>query len=127
MYDATLVVAVLIAIAVTISVVVVMRNVGGKSGSPGTITITRGPRAGEQVELKPGRTRIGALDDNDIVLPSKQVSRYHAELRVRSGRVHIWDLQARNHTYVNGELVKTRELSPGDVITIGDAELRFDA
>ena len=69
---------------------------------------------------------LDLFDDNDIVIPSKQVSRYHAELRVRAGRVHIWDLQARNLTYVNGEAVKNCELKAGVMITIGDAELRYD-
>lgn len=126
MDDTALVIAVLVAVGAAVAVVLVMRRAGGTSTSLGRITIIKGPRQGEQIDLLRGRTRIGALDDNDIVLPSKQVSRYHAELRVRGGRVHIWDLQARNLTYVNGKSVKTCELSTGDIITIGDAELRYE-
>ena len=127
MDSTTVIIAVLVAVGAALVVVLVLRNMGGSAkGSPGQITIVKGPRQGEQIELLGGRTRIGALDDNDIVIPSKQVSRYHAELRVRAGRVHIWDLQARNLTYVNGKSVKNCELSPGDIITIGDAELRYD-
>jgi len=126
--DSTLLIVVAVIVVAAIAVLVwFMRNVSKAKASPGRITIVKGPRQGEQIELVGGRTRIGALDDNDIVLPSKQVSRYHAELRVRAGRVHIWDLQARNLTYVNGQSVKTCELSTGDMITIGDAELRYDA
>ncbi len=94
--------------------------------SAGRIVFVKGPRAGDEVALRAGRTRIGALEDNDLVIPSKRVSRYHAELRIRSGRVHLWNLQARNLTYVNGESVETCELQSGDVITIGDAELRYE-
>ncbi len=119
-------IAALVAIGAAVVLVRVLRNMGGAKGSPGQITIVKGPRQGERIQLQGGRTRIGALDDNDIVLPSKQVSRYHAELRIRAGRVHLWDLQARNLTYVNGKSVKNCELSHGDVITIGDAELRYD-
>ena len=125
--DSTMVIiAVLVAVGAATVLALVLRNMGGAGSALGRITIVKGPRQGEQIELLGGRTRIGALDDNDIVLPSKQVSRYHAELRVRGGRVHIWDLQARNLTYVNGKSVKNCELSPGDTITIGDAELRYD-
>lgn len=120
------IIAVLVAVGAAVIVVLVLRKSGVSKASPGRITIVKGPRQGEQIELLGGRTRIGALDDNDIVLPSKQVSRYHAELRVRAGRVHIWDLQARNLTYVNGKSVKNCELSTGDIITIGDAELRYE-
>lgn len=125
--DSTIaIIAALVAAGAAVVLVLVLRNKGRAGGSLGQITIIKGPRQGEQIELLGGRTRIGALDDNDIVIPSKQVSRYHAELRVRGGRVHIWDLQARNLTYVNGKSVRNCELSSGDVITIGDAELRYD-
>lgn len=119
-------ISVLLAVAVAIVLAVAVRNRVGPPKSPGRIVFVEGPRAGDEVELTSGRTRIGALDDNDIVIPSKQVSRYHAELRVRGRRVHIWDLKARNKTWVNGESVNNRELETGDVITIGDAQLRYE-
>ena len=45
------------AFAVAIGVVVVLPGAGGGTASPGTITITKGPRQGEQFELSAGRTR----------------------------------------------------------------------
>ena len=126
MVGTTVLVGALVAIVAAVLLVMIKRTRSGDNAVPGHITIIKGPRQGEQIALQPVSTRIGALDDNDIVIPSKQVSRYHAELRVRGGRVHIWDLQASNLTYVNGESVKSCELNPGDIITIGDAELRYD-
>jgi len=126
MVSTTALIGALLAVAAIVAIVFSLRRQGAAKQSPGQITIIKGPRQGESFELQPGRTRIGALDDNDIVLPSKQVSRYHAELRVRGGKVHIWDLRARNSTYVNGESVSNRELEPGDIVTVGDAELRYD-
>jgi pSer/pThr/pTyr-binding forkhead associated (FHA) protein len=125
MVSTTMVISVVAAVVAVIVIVAVVRGIGSK-GPLGSVTITKGPREGETFVLEAGRTQIGALEQNDIVLPSKQVSRYHAELRSRGSRVYLWDLRARNHTYVNGEQVETAELSPGDVITIGDAELRYD-
>lgn len=126
MVSVWILVAVLVVAAAAIAAAVAWWTVGRRRVSPGRIVFVSGPRQGEEAELLPGRLRIGALDDNDIVIPSQQVSRYHAELRVRDGRVHIWDLQSSNSTYVNGHRVETCELHPGDVIHIGDAELRYD-
>lgn len=119
-------IAVLVLIASLAVLVLALRERAKSRASAGRIVFIEGPRAGDKVVLRTGRIRIGALEDNDLVIPSRKVSRYHAELRVRGGRVHLWDLQARNLTYVNGESVETRELETGDVITIGDAQLRYE-
>jgi pSer/pThr/pTyr-binding forkhead associated (FHA) protein len=126
MVSSATLIAVLVLIAALSVVLLGLRERAKSRVSPGRIVFIKGPREGDEVALSAGRIRIGALDDNDLVIPSRQVSRYHAELRVRAGRVHLWDLQARNLTYVNGETVQTRELESGDVITIGDAELRYE-
>lgn len=125
MGSTTLWIAVGVAVLLAFALVLALRGRGG-GRRLGRVTVTRGPREGETFELVSGRTRIGALDDNDIVIPSKQVSRYHAELRARGSEVYVWDLRARNQTYVNGEPVDSRRLYPGDIITVGDAELRYD-
>jgi pSer/pThr/pTyr-binding forkhead associated (FHA) protein len=96
-----------------------------RRGRAGRLVFLNGPREGESFALSSGRVKIGALADNDIVIPSPEVSRYHAELRVTGERVQIWDLQALNHTYVNDEQITTHELSPQDVIRIADVELRY--
>ncbi|MCG8588556.1 MAG: FHA domain-containing protein [Proteobacteria bacterium] len=95
-------------------------------GRAGRIVFLNGPRRGDQIRLHHGRIRIGALTDNDIVIPTKEVSRYHAELRVREDRIQIWDLQSRNETFVNGASVKTSELEPGDIVSIAGVEMRYE-
>lgn len=91
-----------------------------------TLVFIRGSRTGERIELTSPRVRIGGLDDNDIVIPGGDASRNHAELRVRGGRVHIWDLRSVNGTWVNNERTNNAELRFGDVIRIGSEELRFE-
>ena len=118
--------AALLAVLAAIGVVIAVRLYSRRTRTSGRVVFVSGPLQGDVVELVPGRTRIGALDDNDITIPSKQVSRYHAELRVRDGRVHIWDLESANNTFVNGDRVDNSELRPGDVIAIGDAEMRYE-
>lgn len=94
--------------------------------SPGRLVFVGGPRAGESVALRPGRLRIGALPDNDVVLASETVSRYHAEVRVEGRRVGIQDLRSRNGTQVNGKPVRESPLQPGDRVRIADLELVYE-
>jgi VWFA-related protein len=93
----------------------------------GRIAIVTGAKAGTVYDLPPGRTRIGALDDNDIVLQSNAVSRYHAEITTRGRRASIADLRSKNGTRVNGQVIQESPLRPGDRIAIADVELIYDA
>ena len=86
-----------------------------------------GAKAGTVFALPPGRTRIGALEDNDIVLLSNAVSRYHAEIITRGRRASIADLRSKNGTRVNGQVIQESPLRAGDRIAIADVELLYDA
>ena len=96
-------------------------------GSLGRIEVLSGQSKGTSFPLKPGRTRIGANDDNDLTLPTDTVSRYHAEIIAHGRRVEIEDLRSKNGTFVNGGPIDRRHrLRPGDRIRIADVELRFE-
>jgi VWFA-related protein len=92
----------------------------------GRIAIMSGAKAGMVYELLPGRTRIGALDDNDIVLLSGAVSRYHAEIHLRGRHASIEDLRSKNGTRVNGQVIQECPLRSGDRIAIADVELVYE-
>jgi VWFA-related protein len=94
--------------------------------APGRLVFVSGPVAGTEVPLRRGRTRIGALPENDVSIPSSAVSRYHAEIHVRGSRVEIEDLRSRNGTEVNGRRVQTHALKRGDRIGIADVELVYE-
>jgi pSer/pThr/pTyr-binding forkhead associated (FHA) protein len=91
-----------------------------------TLVFVTGDRMGDRIELTSARFRIGGLEDNDIVISGNDASRNHAELRIRDGRVHIWDLRSVNGTWVNDERIENAELRFGDVIRIGSEELRYE-
>jgi len=58
------------------------------------------------------------------------VSRRHARLTQREGHVFIEDLNAYNRTRVNGTMLvphQEMELHPGDIVRLGNVELRLDA
>ena len=72
------------------------------------------------------RTRsitIGRNEDCDIVLPDRQVSRYHARVQWRGDHFEVEDLGSKNGTHVNGaDVIVPTSLHDGDEIRIA---LRF--
>ncbi len=69
---------------------------------------------------------IGRTPGNDIVLKMELVTRRHAQLLCRLGKVFVIDLGSTNGTRVNGKNVNNMEIGPGDVVQIGDAKLRIE-
>lgn len=62
---------------------------------------------------------IGRGSDCDIVLPERQVSRYHVKIKRQDGGFWLEDLDSKNGTHLNGAQVKgSVPLSDGDEIQI---------
>ena len=61
---------------------------------------------------------IGRTEKNDVVLNNHFVSASHATLSFRNGKWSITDLTSTNGTFVDGDRVKSRDLSIGDMIYI---------
>lgn len=70
---------------------------------------------------------IGRSKDNDVCLLDPHLSRHHAKICHKDGAFHLVDLNSRNGTNVNGELIMEHELQPGDEIQLGEAVIRFDS
>jgi len=70
---------------------------------------------------------IGRDPSCDIVIPERQVSRYHAKIQSNhDGKTEIIDLESKNGTFINGEqIIKNEELSDGDEILIGLVQKLF--
>jgi pSer/pThr/pTyr-binding forkhead associated (FHA) protein len=71
------------------------------------------------------RTRIGRGPDNELVLDTKHVSRYHAVLLAGPVNTSIEDLNSTNGVFVNGKRVARQVLKDGDRVTIGKTQFRF--
>jgi hypothetical protein len=94
--------------------------------SLGRLVFAGGPRDGEVIALRGAQIRLGALDDNDIVIASGYAGRYHARIQKRGRGVEIEDLNTVNGTFVNGMRIKTSSLRPGDKIRIADVDLVYE-
>jgi len=55
------------------------------------------------------------------------VSRVHCEIEIRGKRVLLTDLDSASGTFVNNQRVSECDLKVGDVIRIGNTQLRVDA
>jgi len=72
---------------------------------------------------------FGSSPDNTLVIDNIKVSAHHAEIRSEENNFTITDLGSLHGTYVNRERLdfnSPRLLNPGDSITIGDSEFRYD-
>ena len=71
--------------------------------------------------------RIGRALDNDVVLASPGVSRYHAQIDYASGAPCLSDVGSLNGTFVNGQPVRQgRHLAPDDLVFLGGFLLRVN-
>ena len=66
-----------------------------------------------------GALTVGREADCDINIPVPQLSRKHAELSIKGGRLHIRDLNSSNGTFINDKKVTEAYAKPGD-------KIRFD-
>jgi hypothetical protein len=79
----------------------------------------------EFVHVLGRRTRIGRGADNELVLDTKHVSRYHAVLLAGPAHTTIEDLNSTNGVFVNGKRVTRQALKDGDRINIGRTQFRY--
>ena len=71
------------------------------------------------------RTRIGRGSDNELVLDTKHISRYHAVLLAGPVHTSIEDLNSTNGVFVNGKRVSRHILKDGDRVTVGRTQFRY--
>jgi pSer/pThr/pTyr-binding forkhead associated (FHA) protein len=78
-------------------------------------------------EIDSAAVTLGRGSANDIALDDEFASTQHARVESRPDGVWLEDVGSTNGTAVNGVLLeKPRKLSPGDVIRIGETDLRFE-
>lgn len=75
--------------------------------------------------LEPGGATIGRSNENDIVLPFDEVSRYHAVVEYLGDAFFVRDLNSANGTYIGSRRIETNQLHACTTVKIGPARLVF--
>jgi pSer/pThr/pTyr-binding forkhead associated (FHA) protein len=83
-------------------------------------------RITETYPLDAGEALLGREDYCDIQLRFAGISRKHLRLLTVMGDTFLEDLGSKNGTYVNGRLARKCVLNDGDVLQLGEIELRFE-
>jgi hypothetical protein len=85
--------------------------------------------AGEAFDLDSSALTIGRGGQNDVSIEGDAfASARHVRLEPRRDGVWVHDLGSTNGTLVNGVRIdRPRRLVPGDVVRVGETELRFEA
>jgi hypothetical protein len=68
---------------------------------------------------------LGRSIDNDIILENDDVSRHHAEIKLKGTHYVLHDLKSANGTRVNGRRVEECVLQPGDEICLAASCMTF--
>jgi hypothetical protein len=83
---------------------------------------------GRDFEIDSAQLTIGRGGQNDIAIRSDEyASARHARFEPRQDGVWVQDLGSTNGTYLNGaRLDRPRRLNEGDVVRVGETDLRFE-
>jgi FHA domain len=101
---------------------------GYEEPKPARFVVVEGPGldAGSKIELTTasvvGREAAGGVDVGEDDFASAR----HARIDPRADGVWVEDLGSTNGTFVNGGRIAAERLKPGDVVRIGQTELRFE-
>jgi len=77
-------------------------------------------------ELKVDKTTVGRLEDNAFQIAEPSVSSHHCELIRRGDEIVVKDLNSTNGTFINGEKITEAALKPGQILRLGQVEMRLE-
>ena len=96
----------------------------------GALVVLKSPalEEGTRFELDSAALTIGRGGQNDVPLEEDEfTSARHARFEPRRDGVWVQDRGSTNGTYVNGaQLDRPRRLAEGDVVRVGETDLRYD-
>ena len=81
---------------------------------------------GRTHELKAEKTTIGRLEDNTFQIAEPSVSSHHCEVILKGNQILVRDLNSTNGTYLSGEKVTEATVKPGQILRLGQVEMRLE-
>ncbi|MBD0330695.1 MAG: FHA domain-containing protein [Thermoleophilia bacterium] len=104
---------------------------GGRAPTTGRLVVVTSPALdeGHVRELNSRPVTIGRSSRNDLPLRGDRfASAQHARVERRPDGVWVVDDGSTNGTFVNGVRVEApHRLAPGDVVRVGETDLRYEA
>jgi pSer/pThr/pTyr-binding forkhead associated (FHA) protein len=103
-------------------------EVGAPEPPTARFLVLNGPglRNGRTIDVSVS-TVLGRDRDSGIKLGEDEfASARHARIEPRPDGIWVEDLGSTNGTFVNGERITASRLSPGDVVRVGETELRLE-
>lgn len=79
----------------------------------------------QQVSLERFPFSLGRVSSADLVIPSSQISRLHAEIYKVGDQIRVKDLNSTNGTFRNGKRIQDSPLYHGDILHLAQQEFRF--
>jgi hypothetical protein len=111
----------------------IMPPVAGGAVAPpvgGRLVVQESPvlDKGDEFSVDSAPLTVGRASQNDVAIDGDEfASARHVRFEPRRDGVWVHDLGSTNGTYVNGVRIDgARRLAPGDVIRVGETDLRFD-
>lgn len=82
---------------------------------------------GRACDLQVERTTVGRLEDNAFQVSEPSVSSHHCEVVLRGNDILVKDLGSTNGTFINGERITESVLKPGQILRLGQVEMRLES
>jgi pSer/pThr/pTyr-binding forkhead associated (FHA) protein len=104
------------------------RRAGRRAAGKLVVVASPALSSGEEHAIDSAPLLVGREAGNDVPLARDEFSSArHARFEPRRNGVWVEDVGSTNGTFVNGvRLTAPRKLAPGDVIRIGETDLRFE-
>jgi pSer/pThr/pTyr-binding forkhead associated (FHA) protein len=102
----------------------------GQAINPGRLVVVQSQvlKVGEEFGLDASPLTVGRGTQNDVSIDGDEfASARHVRVEPRRDGVWVSDVGSTNGTYVNGVRIdRPRKLAQGDVVRVGETELRFE-
>ncbi len=91
------------------------------------LVVLTGNLAGLSHELTANWSTVGRAEGNTFQIADASISGRHCEILLRDQEIIISDLNSTNGTFVKGERITKAVLRPGQMLRLGNVELRLEA
>ena len=78
-----------------------------------------------RIDLPVTEMIIGRDSTCDISINDNNLSRFHSKIRFSEGKYYIIDMESKNGTFINAKNIRSKILTNGDIISVGNSKLLF--